>query len=162
MMIYNEVDKDLFSVPEEYYFAQCISADYAMGKGIAKQFNERFQTKRKLCDKHGNGVFFWDNTPLTHRGYCIKVDRVFCLVTKRNYYDKPTLLTIRNALLSMKELTCNFHISQIAIPRIGCGLDRLQWKDVSGIIIDVFRYTNVEILVCTPKERNYYARNSDT
>ena len=35
-MIYSEEQKDLFSVSDDYYLVQCISADFAMGAGIAQ------------------------------------------------------------------------------------------------------------------------------
>ena len=47
-MKYIEEYRDLFSVPDDVYFVQCISADFAMGKGIAVQFNQRFDTKNKI------------------------------------------------------------------------------------------------------------------
>ena len=37
-MIYSEEQRDLFSVSDDYYLVQCISADFAMGAGIAVQF----------------------------------------------------------------------------------------------------------------------------
>lgn len=39
-------------------------------------------------------------------------------------------------------------IDKVAMPVIGCGLDRLQWNKVSEIIKDVFQYEDIEILVC--------------
>lgn len=47
-MKYREENKDLFTVPEDYYLAHCISADFGMGKGIVVEFNKRFDMKRKL------------------------------------------------------------------------------------------------------------------
>ena len=41
-MIYKEEVRDLFSVPNDYYLAHCISADFGMGKGIVIEFNKRF------------------------------------------------------------------------------------------------------------------------
>ena len=38
--------------------------------------------------------------------------------------------------------------AKIAMPKIGSGLDRLNWQDVEQIIKDVFADTDVEILVC--------------
>ena len=38
-MIYREEVRDLFSVPDDYYLAHCISADFGMGKGIVVEFN---------------------------------------------------------------------------------------------------------------------------
>ncbi len=41
-MTYKEEYRDLFSAPDEYYFAQCISADFKMGgAGIALQSKYR-------------------------------------------------------------------------------------------------------------------------
>ena len=37
-----EVEKDLFSIDPQYSLAHCISADFALGAGIAKQFDTRF------------------------------------------------------------------------------------------------------------------------
>ena len=38
--------------------------------------------------------------------------------------------------------------AKIAMPKIGCGLDKLQWSDVERIIHKIFDETNLEILVC--------------
>ena len=47
-MEFREEKRDLFSVPEDYYLAHCISADFAMGKGIVVEFNRRCEMKNKL------------------------------------------------------------------------------------------------------------------
>lgn len=39
-MTYREEVRDLFTVPQGYYLAHCISGDYALGACIAKQFAE--------------------------------------------------------------------------------------------------------------------------
>lgn len=55
-MIYREEVRDLFSVPEDYYLAHCISADFGMGKGIVVEFNKRFNMKRILQSKYPDYV----------------------------------------------------------------------------------------------------------
>jgi hypothetical protein len=47
-MIYKEEIRDLFSVSEDYYLAHCISADFALGAGIAVEFVKRFNMRKKL------------------------------------------------------------------------------------------------------------------
>ena len=47
-MIFNEVQQDLFTVPQGYYLAHCISGDYALGAGIAVKFDEVYNMKFKL------------------------------------------------------------------------------------------------------------------
>lgn len=48
----------------------------------------------------------------------------------------------------MKALCQSENIHKIAMPIIGCGLDRLEWDKVSRIIKDVFQEEDIEILVC--------------
>ena len=55
---------------------------------------------------------------------------------------------MRLALKKMKQICLEYNIKKIAMPVIGCGLDRLNWNDVSEQIKDIFADTNVEILVC--------------
>ena len=43
-----EETRDLFTVPQGYYLAHCISGDYALGAGIAKTFNEVYNMRYKL------------------------------------------------------------------------------------------------------------------
>ena len=38
--------------------------------------------------------------------------------------------------------------SKLALPKIGCSLDRGKWAEVSEIIKDVFKDTDFEIVVC--------------
>ncbi len=149
-MIYKECKLDLFSVPNDYYLVQCISADFGMGKGIAVEFNNRFDMKNKLKKKYQSFVDRWDyNESLANNiGYCLLEDRVFNLITKRNYWLKPTYGTLRTSLELMKDIMVDKNITKIAMPVIGCGLDRLQWNKVSEIIKDIFKDTDSEILVC--------------
>lgn len=47
-MNYKEVKGDLFTAPEAYYLAQCISSDCALAAGIATQFQKKFNLRDKL------------------------------------------------------------------------------------------------------------------
>ena len=55
---------------------------------------------------------------------------------------------MRLALEKMKQICLENDIKKIAMPVIGCGLDRLDWNDVSEQIKSVFTNIEVEILVC--------------
>lgn len=145
-MIYKEEIKDLFSVSNEYYLVQCISADFAMGKGIAVEFNKRFNTKNLLKAHYPRYFLDWDSRGRS--GDCILEGKVFNLITKKYYYNKPTLYSISFALKTMKDICEEENINKIAMPLIGCGLDKLSWDKVSKIIKVIFKYTDIEILVC--------------
>lgn len=145
-MYFKEEYKDLFTVPEDYFLVHCISADFGMGKGIVIKFNQYFDMKNKLINKYHNlAIEDWDKG---NYGFCILEDRVFNLITKRNYWLKPTYKTLQNSLLSMKNLIIKNNINKIAMPLIGCGLDRLEWDQVSQIIKDTFNDIDIEILIC--------------
>lgn len=146
-MTLKEVHQDLFTVPKDYCLVHCISADFALGAGIAKEFNKRFDMKRKLQSKYPD----YFDTFVRHRlgGGCIFEDSVLNLVTKERYFEKPSIITMRIALQNMKEICLTNGITKLAMPKIGCGLDRLQWSKVKQNIESIFADTDIEILVCS-------------
>lgn len=152
-MTIKEIEKDLFTMPKDYALAHCISADFALGAGIAKEFNKRFNARRKLFNVYpASWIYRWDKTKERFRGGSIILFSdytFFNLITKRNYWDKPTLTTIENSLLWMKEQCEDYDIKKLAMPRIGCGLDRQNWLDVKALIEKVFADTDIEIMVCS-------------
>lgn len=145
-MIYREETLDLFSVPEDYYLAHCISADFGMGKGIAVEFNNRFNMKNTLQTKYPDFINQWVHNHWFY--HCILEGRVFNLITKERYFHKPTYDSLYGALLLMKQLAIKHGITKIAMPVIGCGLDKLNWDVVKQCIRQAFMDTDVEILVC--------------
>lgn len=150
-MTIKEVKKDLFTMPNDYALTHCISADFALGAGIAKEFDKRFNCRKRLFDLDVGGVDNWD---VGEHSKCIAIrvvepPTIFNLVTKRNYWDKPTLETIKNSLKEMKIFCEILDITKIAMPRIGCGLDKQNWHDVKALIEEVFGDTDIEIVVCS-------------
>lgn len=145
-MIYNEETLDLFSVPKDYYLAHCISADFGMGKGIVVEFNKRFNMKNTLQTKYPDFINQWTHNRWLYQ--CILEGRVFNLVTKERYFHKPTYESLYGSLLIMKRLAIQNGVTKIAMPTIGCGLDRLNWDVVKYYIRQVFSDTDIEILVC--------------
>lgn len=141
-MNYEEKRKDLFSVSNEYYLAHCISADFALGKGIAVEFNKRFDMRNKLLSKYPG----YELPPIG--GDCILEERVLNLITKERYFLKPTLQSMMFALLKMRDICEENNIKKVAMPTIGAGLDRLNWSSVSKEIHNIFEDTDIEILVC--------------
>lgn len=145
-MKYEESIQDLFAVSEDYYLVHCISADFALGKGIAVEFNKRFDMKAIL--KANNPDYLKNWRSMKDAADCILEGRVFNLVTKERYYNKPTYNSIRWSLEIMRNFCESDNIKKIAMPVIGCGLDRLEWSKVSEIIKEIFSELNIEILVC--------------
>lgn len=148
-MILKEERADLFNVPYDYYLAHCISSDFEMGKGIVVEFNKRFDLREKMMQKYPD--YLEKHRDIYHnpnRADCILENRVLNLITKEIYWMKPTYESLSYALFCMLEICMSKDISKIAMPKIGCGLDRLEWYKVKEIIFETFKDTNIEILVC--------------
>ena len=132
--------KDLFTVPQGYYLAHCISADFALGAGIAKTFDEIYNMRFKLFREYGDYIY--------NDGDALLIDNVFNLVTKPKCYHKPRYEAVRKALETMRDIMDMNATTKLAMPKIAAGLDRLDWNEVCDIICEVFENTSVEILIC--------------
>ena len=150
-MTYKEIESDLFDYyDDEYYVAQCISADYVCGAGIAVLFNRKLDMKHKLITNHLNESFSKDGIYIPT---CIEIDRVFNLITKEFVWQKPTYLTLICTLMKMRDLILinnehNTKTFKLALPLIGCGIDGLKWHVVRELIKDIFYNVNIDIVVC--------------
>lgn len=147
-MVYHEEEMDLFDAPEDYYLVHCISADFALGAGIALEFERRFGLREKLKETYNGYTDFWDIVDPNKYGDCIRIGRVMNMVTKRKCYDKPKYDALYAALRIMKKLCSQYRIKKLAMPKIGCGLDGLRWNIVSRLIKKTFEDTDIEILIC--------------
>lgn len=132
--------RDLFTVPQGYYLAHCISADFALGAGIANTFDAVYNMRFKLFKKYPKYEY--------HGGDALLVDNVFNLVTKQKCWHKPTYDSLRESLEMMKEYLDFIGATKLAMPKIAAGLDRLEWPKVYEIICEVFEDTDIEIVVC--------------
>lgn len=143
-MTITEVRGDLFKVPHGYYLAHCISGDYALGAGIAKTFDEVYDMRFKLHKFYP----IPDGEKYANVGTALLVDNVFNLVTKARYFHKPTYDSLYTTLCEMHNKCIDLSITKLAMPLIGCGLDKLEWTQVYDIIEDVFCDTDIDILIC--------------
>lgn len=140
VVIYKEIKGDLFSVPEYYYLAHCVSADFALGAGIAKQFDELYNMRYKLNE-------YYTDQKYQCVGRALMVGKVFNLVTKQRYWQKPTYDTLHKSLMALKLHCMKLDIKKLAMPKIAAGLDRLEWNKVSEIIKEAFGDMDIEIRV---------------
>eukprot|EP01125_Pyxidicula_operculata_P013948 TRINITY_DN4628_c0_g3_i1.p1 TRINITY_DN4628_c0_g3~~TRINITY_DN4628_c0_g3_i1.p1 ORF type:complete len:141 (-),score=31.69 TRINITY_DN4628_c0_g3_i1:64-486(-) len=72
---------------------------------------------------------------------------IYYLITKENYWDKPTYTDLKNSIEAMCQHCTDHKVSELAIPRIGCGLDGLLWNQVKSILKEVFWNLNIHISV---------------
>ncbi|XP_060836859.1 uncharacterized protein LOC132919335 isoform X2 [Rhopalosiphum padi] len=142
--IFEEIDEDLFKLSKDYSLAHCVAEDLRMGAGIAVDFKRIFGGVGKLVDqklKIGNvGIVE------RHNQYA------FYLVTKKFSNGKPTINTMEKVLRSLVIIMKKFNLTKLGIPKIGCGLDKLDWSDTKSLIIDIFSGSGIDITVCVPSK----------
>ena len=83
-----------------------------------------------------------------HHPTVVKTGRIFNLITKSRSGGKPTLNALHQTIIMMRDIAIQEDIKQIAMPKIGCGLDRLQWGNVREILKSEFVNTDIEIYIC--------------
>lgn len=145
-MTIREEKRDLFAVPQGYYLAHCITGDCTLAAGVAKTVDEVYNMKEKLIDRYNDGTNY---SLENHVGMALLVDNVFNLVLKRRIDKKSKYKKLKNCLEDMKCIMEQEWITKLAIPKLACGHEGLEWDKVKEIIEEVFEDTDVEILVCS-------------
>jgi hypothetical protein len=136
--------KDVFDVfeKEDCSFVHCISADCRMGKGVARAFIDHYggyQRNRLLNLKLKVGEVAVTVVELGDTNHLV-LKKAYHLVTKQHYWQKPTLASLRMAITTLKQMKIG---TTLVMPRIGCGLDKLKWEDVSKEL------EGLKCIVCT-------------
>lgn len=133
---------------DPFFFAHCISADFALGAGIAVQFDRRFQMRQRLRQAHP--MFVKEFSKMQEHGkfgICLAEGNVLNLVTKLRYYEKPTRRSVFDALVSAREICEKSRIKTICMPKIAAGLDKRPWQETEEDIRRVWAGTDIRIFV---------------
>ena len=129
-IIYGSEDS-IFHQPNT--IGHCISADARMSKVFADFLSHRIpglrSTSRKAKLFMGQIFPFWDSTGKHY---------IYNLVIKETFYDKPNLSTLCKTLQALKIHASMNGVSTIAIPKLGCGLDQMNWQEVVKPLRDIF------------------------
>lgn len=133
------IEKDLFSCNEDVSLAHCVSEDFKMGKGIAKKFKEKFGNVNRLINQEKK---VGECAILKH-----EKRHIFYLITKKHYSDKPTYKSVKACLIDMKEKCKNLNIKKLAMPKIGCGLDKLNFSKIVKLLNNIFNHNEIEIII---------------
>lgn len=135
---------------QEDSLAHCVSQCFTMGKGIAVVFKERYghvdELKAQAVQVGGVATLQVNggNPEDSHLGGS---RWIYYLVTKKFYYGKPTMETLEQSLCACRDHALAHAVKTIAMPRIGCGLDRLDWNKVLALIGNVFADTGISIKI---------------
>ena len=150
---YKETEGDLFS--SKGCLAHCVSADFHMGVGVAKQVKTRYPTTYPKDVNHKKRPVF---------AQWIEGERryVYHLVTKQRYFEKPTYESVKTSLQQMRTHAEWSGVDRISLPRIGCGLDQLNWSEIKSLIKEVFKGSHIVLTVyVAPGQTQWQTRTCD-
>ena len=152
----HEVQQDLFKVPMSYALAHCVAQDLRMSRGIAVVFKAKFGRIEdlRIQDPSVTDVLQIED------GVSWRKRSIFYLVTKQGSHEKPTYRSIWNTLVKLRDVMLSQNVRRLAIPKIGCGLDGLDWKTVRSMLEVIFRFTGIEIMVCSCNHKRSPAEKS--
>lgn len=151
-MNYKEVKGDLLKYDtDKYTFVHCIATDLRWGLGIApliikNTFNAESYVRPKT-DSNPKGIDHYIEVGTAELTVTENAKKFYNLFTKEHTSGKPSYLNFTRSLKSLKEDCIKRGIKNLAMPKIGCGLDRLEWEVVREIIKGVFLDTEIDITV---------------
>lgn len=129
-----EVPMNIVTVPQGWYLACAISADLNFSVGLPKLFNDIYRLEYRI-----------DNAKI---GDVIIIDNSISLVVKESTFDKADISDLCCVLQSLRSKCEEIGITRLAIPKLCCGNNGLEWKDVKTVIRSIFKGSNVFIMVC--------------
>lgn len=148
------VINDLLKMPKEYVIAHAIdSHEVAFGAGASRAICEMFPDIREKCLEFANDNFNCTNFVYRYTNGEQVIYNMF--VKSHCWYNAMNKMTQEEYLNNVK--TCLTFLKKemimrgekhLAIPQIGCGLDRCRWKDIEAIINFVFEDTDIDVKVC--------------
>ena len=120
--------------------AHCVSQDLKMLRGLARSFKDKWPGQidelKEMDLKVGQvGAITDDGRFIYH------------LITKESCTDQPTIENLKATLVQMKEHMVANDVKEVALPKIGCGMNQLSWEKVKGIIEEVFEDTDLKITI---------------
>ena len=78
-----------------------------------------------------------------------KGNYVLYAVTKERHQDKPTIGDFVRTMKALEAKCVELNITKIAVLRLGCGLDQLEWPLVKQALTECFKGLTVTLRVYT-------------
>eukprot|EP00794_Sanderia_malayensis_P021383 gene21383-23469_t len=102
--------------------AQCVSSDFAMDKGLAKQFKKAFgniETLKQQGVKPGGAAIL-----------PYKDSFIYYLVTRERWWDRGCYKYLRSALADVRHHCEANRVVDLRMGRLGAGPDGLDWYEI--------------------------------
>ena len=131
-----------------------ISKDCAMSKCFALMLCKKFpdlrahfkwqvEVKDRDRNKINQNVLQYIAPSLGHQ--------ILSSINKEKYNNKPTIESITTALFELRNILLMQNIRRIAMPKSACGLDKMDWSEISALLYNVFNFSGIKIYVFVSK-----------
>lgn len=134
-----------------------VNTEGVMGKGIALEFKESFPENFKLYKKACvKGEIETGKMFLTHTNRLDNPKFIINFPTKKHWRYPSKIEYIKDGLKDLENIISVYEIKSIAIPPLGCGNGKLNWKDVKPLIENSIRkFNNLTSIIYEPSEEAY-------
>ena len=127
-----------------------------MSESFADFLSKRMSSLKSTCRKAKLSMrpvyLFWDSIGKRH---------IYNLVTKERFCDKLNLSTLFKTLEALKIHASTNGVSTMAIPKLDCGLDQMNWQQIVKILCDFFALADVQNVVYTLEENGVHALSAE-
>ncbi|MBS3167933.1 macro domain-containing protein [Candidatus Woesearchaeota archaeon] len=118
-----------------------------MNAGLAKVLKERFPIMYKEYKAYCETEMF--NPGDIHFYRNPKGPNIINIATQIELEKGARLDYIEEGLKKIEDSYSRWGINSLAVPRIGCGLGGLAWRDVRRVIYSIFGSSNLDVRVVT-------------
>ena len=133
------IEENLLNVPIYFKVAQAINADLTFSpKGLTGLMDKYFNIGNQLEDYINVD---WET------GDVIPTGSVYNLLTKKNKDDVVTYSTLTTCFENLRDACYRDNTRYLAIPKIGCGRDKLEFEKVYALINEIFGDTDIKVCI---------------
>jgi len=134
-----------------------VNTEGVMGKGIALEFKESFPENFKLykiaCD---NGTLTTGKMLITPTNRLDNPKYIINFPTKKHWRYPSKIEYIKEGLIDLESVIKKYEIKSIAVPPLGCGNGKLNWKDVKPLIENTLnKIKDIKAIVYEPSKEAY-------
>ena len=125
---------DITTVPKEFSIVHCVGADLWLSDGVAKTLKETFDINNKLEElkKQQHPIGSIPSIQIDDNRFILN------LVTKTRSIENPVWSGLKQSIMNLPNKCKELGITKICMPKIGSGLDALNWKKTMKLLKNCF------------------------
>ena len=135
MATITETRSNIVSVPQGWTLAAAFSTDMKW-IGLPGYLDQLFNITERDDKEH-------------YVGEVTKIDNLYMLFVKESSYNVPIESAVTECLQTLAKKVKKKNIRNLAMPKICCGKNGLNWNDVKEMIIEAFDNIDVNIMICS-------------